>query len=389
MPTRRIYAALSIFLGLLVAVVFGEITLRVFPALLPVEIRQRVQIRQDDFGVPHPYIGHLHKPNNSFVFSGRDFSATHRTDGHGFRNPWPWPDTVDIVALGDSVTFGQTVEDNQAWPVVLGNLLPQSRIINLGLIGAGFQQYLRVYETFRKSLHPKILLIGVFIRNDFWDDGLFARWLESGWNKNYMVWRDFGRPKKLQFDSARPLSSSIRMLRQEIYLFAHTTYLFNFLRYVKATVRRGWEVKIFQTTDRSRLELQPKDFLEKTAAGQPERPEFHLSVKALQGIHAIATKNGTKTLVVLQPSKEEVYLPLLGQVTPDPAAPLRRMLQTSGIHYLDLTPEFRQRALAGEKLFHEADGHPNVRGYALIAELVASHFRAHAAGLGLPDRESS
>ena len=125
-PRRPIYAVVSIVIGLFASVVLVEGLLRLFPGLLPIEIRQLVQARQSDFGVAHPYIGHLHKPNNSFVFSGRDFSATHRTDGHGFRNLWPWPDRADIVAVGDSVTFGQTVENHEAWPAVLGSLLPQA-----------------------------------------------------------------------------------------------------------------------------------------------------------------------------------------------------------------------------------------------------------------------
>ena len=40
------------------------------------------------------------------------------------------------------VTFGQGVNDEQAWPAILARAFPTSRIINLGLIGAGPQQYL-------------------------------------------------------------------------------------------------------------------------------------------------------------------------------------------------------------------------------------------------------
>jgi len=388
-PRQVIFAFILIVSSVFVTLALFEGTLRLFPVLLPIEIRQLVQARQSGSGVAHPYIGHLHKPNHSFVISGRDFSATHHTDGHGFRNAWPWPDKVEIVALGDSVTFGQTVEDYQAWPAVLDRFLPQSRIINLGLIGAGLQQYLRVYETFGAKLHPKVLLVGLFIRNDFWDDGLFERWLKSGWNNNYMVWRDFGRPKKVHFDPSRPISTAIEMLGQRTGRLIHGSHLHKLLRYVRDAVRRGLlsEVKIFQSADGSRLELLPKDFADKTAHAQPDRREFHLALNALRRIHSMAAENGTRTLVLLQPSKEEVYLPLLGEAVPDPAEPLRGELDNSGIDYLDLTPSFRERARAGEKLFHETDGHPNARGYALMAEIVLSHLKANAGRYGLKDWE--
>jgi hypothetical protein len=377
-PRRPIYAVVSIVIGLFASVVLVEGLLRLFPNLIPIEIRHFIEVRENQFGVGHPYIGHLHTPNNSFVLSGRDFSATHNTDGYGFRNSWPWPDRVEIVALGDSMTFGQTVEDNQAWPAVLDGLLPQSRVINLGLIGAGLQQYLRVYETFGIKLHPKLLLVGLFIRNDFWDDGLFERWLTSGAG-NYMVWRDY-RPTKVRFDSNHPIDGLVQTLR----LVVRASYLYNLLRYIRQV---SFEVKVFQTADGSQLQLLPGDFAEKILGAQPERREFHLALNALRRIYSIASDNGTTMLVLLQPGKEEVYLPLLGEAVPDPAEPLRRELEKSGIDYLDLTPSFRERARAGEKLFHETDGHPNARGYALIAESVRAYLKTNAARYGLKDWE--
>jgi hypothetical protein len=48
-----------------------------------------------------------------------------------------------------------------------------------------------------------------------------------------------------------------------------------------------------------------------------------------------------------------------------------------------LGPAFRERAAAGETLFFEVDGHPNARGYAVIAEAVLTYLKAHAQPLGL------
>jgi hypothetical protein len=63
------------------------------------------------------------------------------------------------------------VEDSAAWPAILDRALPRLRVINLGLIGAGPQQYLRVYKTFGLQLRPRLLLVGLFVGNDFWDEG--------------------------------------------------------------------------------------------------------------------------------------------------------------------------------------------------------------------------
>ena len=69
--------------------------------------------------------------------------------------------------------------------------------MNLGLVGASPEQYFRVYETFGARLQPKLLLVGVYVQNDFWDAGMFDLWLREGVGNNYMVWRNFGRPLRV------------------------------------------------------------------------------------------------------------------------------------------------------------------------------------------------
>src|SRR5262245_20370005 len=202
MTARRkwAYRLLALAGGMCLAAVVCEGILRLVPGLLPVRTYQTLQADPRNYGVAHPYIGHLHTPNHSFVIaSGSDFTMTHRTGPHGFRNSPPWPDSADIVVLGDSVTFGYGVTEDEAWPAVLARSLGTTRHVNLGLIGAGPQQYLRVYETFGVPLQPKLVIVGFFAGNDFSNAETFDRWLHSGVGGNYMVWRDFGQPRRVPF----------------------------------------------------------------------------------------------------------------------------------------------------------------------------------------------
>jgi len=361
----------------LFALALTEGLLRLFSDRLPVEIQRVIRADPSNYGVVHSYIGYLHRPNNTFVVSGKGFSGVHHTDGHGFRNPWPWPERAEIITLGDSVTFGQGVNDEQAWPAVLARAFPSSRIINLGLIGAGPQQYLRVYETFGLTLHPKVVLVGFFIGNDFWDAEMFDRWLKSGAGGSYMVWRDFGKPASV--------GSLVSRLLWRGQLLARKSYLYNLLLYVRENVQ-NWVPsgkKVFEAPDGRRVELSPASLANNTKRANPGDHVFQVVIDALQRIDSLAKENGATALVVLQRSKEEVYLPLLGESPPDAAAPLREALGERGIPYLDLLQEFRRRAAAGEVLFFEADGHPNSRGYALIAEIVSSYLKKHAREYGL------
>jgi hypothetical protein len=364
-------ALLLVAVSLLLTVTLIEATFRLLPSLLPIEVQERTEGASNNFAVSHPYIGHLHKPHAKGTIASRDFKANHLTDGYGFRNAWPWPQQADIVAVGDSLTFGYGVEGSTAWPAILDRAFPEIDVVNLGLIGAGPQQYLRVYETFGRVLRPKVLLVGFFARNDFWDADLFDQWLRSGAECNYLVWRDYGRPAGSDCTDSLQWKTALAMRK---------SYVFNLLLSAREAFKRRleWESRTFSFDNGRRLELDITDFESKTKGASPDSPTFQVVLQALQDMHSTAEKDGTKMLVILQPSKEEVYLPLLGESASDPGGALRKGLTQAGIGYLDLTPVFQKRATAGEKLFFAVDGHPNAEGYALIADAVLNHLKLHS-----------
>jgi lysophospholipase L1-like esterase len=364
-------------------IALAEGFLRTFPGLFSEETRQYLSSTPANSGVAHPYIGHLQTPNRTMVFAGKDFKAIHHVDAFGFRNTWPWPERVDVVALGDSLTYGFGVGDEEAWPAIVSRRTETS-IINLGLVGASSIQYLRVYETFGVKLHPKLLLVGVYAHNDFWDAGMFHLWLTAGVGDNYMAWRNFGRPLRFTFSLRDPMGTAEGVFRTRVYPLIRSSHLYNLLRAIRGG--SGAEVVATKTltfADGSRLRLDPNDFRYLTDGAQPDDHEFRLVLDGLRKIHSMAATQGTRVLLVLLPGKEEIYLPLAGEDAADPAGPLRQALDNEGIEYLDLAPVFRARAEAGQRLFFEVDSHPNEVGYALIGESVASHIDKNAAAYGL------
>jgi lysophospholipase L1-like esterase len=359
---------LLIPLGIFVALVAAEALLRAFPTLLlPLDLQIALEDSPETRGVSHPYIGHLPTPNSPRIVRTSEFNIRYPTDAHGFNNADPWPTRADIVTVGDSLTFGYGVAPDEAWPALIARDQRETKVINLGLIGAGPQQYLRVYETFGVSLKPKILLIGFFVGNDFRDAEKFDAWLRSGVGGNYLVWRDFGQDT----------GSMQKVLGN--------SHVYDWLRYVRKAYQdwRADEPKNLRLADGRNLKLRPDRLASRTAYIEPGHPSFELAVDALERINAIATGHGAHVIVVLQPSKEETYLPLLDGTGADPGAPLRAALEARGIEYLDLLPAFREHAEAGAKLFFQYDGHPNSEGYRLIAKEVLAHLEGNAEKYGL------
>ena len=362
---RRHGVNIAVFLlTTVLCVIAAEAFFHLYPAILPMEVRQQLSTQQ---GIAHSYIGHLHTPHQTGVIAGRDFKAIHHTDGHGFRNPWPWPAQAEIVTLGDSLTFGYGVDDAQAWPAILAQKLSPLRVINLGLIGASPQQYVRVYETFGHPLRPKLVVVGLYVGNDFSDAKLFHRWVHAGAPGNYLVWRSFDKDGAI-----------------EGFLRRHS-YLVHLLLRARA-VYRSWAVsepRQLVLGANVRMQLQPSRMTPLIGNAAPDQPAFQLVVQALSRLHTLATAQGTQVLVVFQPTKEQVYLPLLGESVRDPSAPLRAVLEAQGIPYFDLLPAFWRHAEGREQLFFAADSHPNQQGYQLIAQEVFAHLRHKAAAYGL------
>jgi lysophospholipase L1-like esterase len=108
---------------------------------------------------------------------------------------------------------------------------------------------------------------------------------------------------------------------------------------------------------------------------QPNHPSFRLVLDAVRQTQALPAENGSEFLVLLVPTKEEVYLPLVDEEPPPATAPLAAVFDDDGVPYLDLTPHFQSRARDGERLFFEVDGHPNAAGYRLMAEVVLDYLQ--------------
>jgi hypothetical protein len=269
------------------------------------------------------------------------------------------------------------VEDDESWPAHIEAALPQLRVINLGLIGASPEQYVRVYETFGIALQPKLLVVGLFPGNDFWDAGLYAQWLADGVGDNYMAWRDYGRPLK----SARQGASRTgieRFLKQHVALY----HVYRQARHAYRDWRLG-EPKHLKLSKGGQLWLSPSQLASITAGARLGSPEFQYVIQALTRLKALAAKHNTRVLLVIQPDKEFIYLPLTGAPAVDAAAHLRPELERLEYDYVDTTPLFQQQAEAGEQLFFENDGHPNRSGYRLIAQAVLAHVKQRAAAYGL------
>jgi lysophospholipase L1-like esterase len=87
-------------------------------------------------------------------------------DEFGFRNEGTRVD-VEVVAIGDSHTYGYNVSAEDAWPQQLARM-SGLKTCNLGVGGYGVLQYVRLLEE-AWAMAPRHVVLGLYLANDLQD----------------------------------------------------------------------------------------------------------------------------------------------------------------------------------------------------------------------------
>jgi hypothetical protein len=354
--------------SLVVALAAGELALRLAPGLLSEEARLRLSWQEQRLSHaartrPDSAIGFLYTPDGHDVVNQDEVHFSYTTDRDGFRNAGTGSDSAEIVAVGDSWTFGFGVDDSVAWPRLLADSLRPMRVRNLGLIASGPGQYTLVLQRFGLPLHPRVILYGVFPGNDLDDEESFDRWERDGRRGNFAEWRTYG-PR----GHSRPLwdRSYLVVAVEEGWKYRHE-------RFAGSTIR---------LQDGSPMELAPARLLPKAERSHPGDSTFDHVLAAVDRARAIAGESHARLVVLVFPTKEEVYLPIRHESAPPLTSRWVTALRGLGVDCLDLTGPLREHA-GGGPLFYQVDGHANAAGNRVIAATVADYLRARRDELGL------
>jgi lysophospholipase L1-like esterase len=101
--------------------------------------------------VSDPRLGHKMSPSLSGI------------DAAGFRNEQV-PSRAEIVALGDSQTYGFNVQPEQSWPRRLGEMM-DTTVYNFGVGRYGIVEYDLLLDA-ALELEPDIVILGLYLAND-------------------------------------------------------------------------------------------------------------------------------------------------------------------------------------------------------------------------------
>ena len=317
-------------------------------------------------------------------------TLSHGFDRWGFRNP-DVPASVDILAIGDSHTYGNTATMEDSWPYVLGRLSGR-RTYNMGLGGYGPNQYFHLFQTKALSLKPKLIIAGLYMGDDFENAYLITYGLD-----HWAGLRELP-PEKVDFDIwERPAPMSwhkpIRLWLSRhsvIYqLVFHGPHMGQFQgEYQIRNASRLYPSATALFVPEKNIEeaFLPEGMLKRLDQdSESVREGMRITFKILTQMNDICRQNGIGFLVTVIPTKEMVFsdylesnasLPLgsvIDRLLRNERAAREKTFQfltTSNIRYVDTLPALRKSREHELYARTATDMHPNGNGYRVIGEAV-------------------
>jgi hypothetical protein len=317
-------------------------------------------------------------------------------DKWGFRN-LEVPSSAEIVAVGDSHTFGNTARMNESWPKVLESLTGQP-VYNMGMGGYGPNQYDYLLKTKGLSLKPKLVICGLYMGDDFenafsisygLDYWAYLRQLRVQ-NVNSNIWE--AAPQSGFLKGFRVWLSQHSVVYQ---LLFHASFLGRLQgeAQIKNAPRTDPAVTSLDIPGKNILEaFRPRSMLIRLDQQDPRiREGMRITFQLLKDMNEQCRRNSARFMVLIIPTKEMVFAEYLEHNPPAQLSDvLDRLfaneriaraqtiafLQDSKISYVDALPALTKSASNRLYARTAADMHPNKAGYRVLAEATYESLKA-------------
>jgi lysophospholipase L1-like esterase len=339
-------------------------------------------------------------------------------DAWGFRNK-AIPERCDIVAIGDSQTYGVSATARDSWPAILQRLTGKS-VYNLALGGFAAPQYRHLLQTRALSLRPSLVIVGCYCGNDLAETYLTIYGNDHWQNlrrNNFTLARTAagdttgavenaigGTASRSPMLELKPAGAVMRILLAAREWLAHHSVLYRAAiegSFVGDLLRRSQTEYGYSSADIATFEDESNQIragftpLSRLAALNLDDPRnaegLRLNMELLHQMSEITSKAGIGFLVALIPTKELVFASYIENneamnlsQTIDQVLYFERRatellkadLAEHGIAYVDLLPSL-QHAVGKEQIYPiNCNGHPTGKGYAVIAQAIASHLES-------------
>ncbi len=341
-------------------------------------------------------------------------------DKNGFRNNLI-PPTADIVAIGDSQTYGTGVKRHQAWPQQLQSLSGQT-VYNMSFGGYG---PVEAMVLMKEAMHmkPKLIIFAIYIGNDLVDS------YDMAYNYNLHTELKSDDPNIIQAITTRNNQSEIRDEIKAVTPWKRNRQI----QMQRVPKKRG--PSTIKTLKLLRLFFALEIALQETVTDQREyrwtcinnsvqenadmfetfesddfktvfTPYYHfcgvniqdprineglaISLKAIKKMKETAQKQSFDYLVILIPTKESTFKKLYTEQGLQPSKSIQQIIDYETeirhqieafflqhqISYINLLPSLKECfETVKQPYFVDADGHLSPAGHEMTAKVILEYLK--------------
>lgn len=303
-------------------------------------------------------------------------------DSNGFRNS-SVPRQAEIVALGDSHTYGLNADAEDSWPNQFHKLTGKS-VYNMGIGGYGPLQYYHLFDQ-ALSYKPRYIVVGLLLVNDI--EGVCNPYKRSGYWKTRSLQEGIDLEYCENFDEGVNGRFRLKLDRKQkglagVGLVRISALIENAEELIRERLPADPDKFLVIDTPKNHVLISRKRLSAQRMAMDLERQEIYRSLlvtEEILGRMAKRAKAADSNLVVLIiPSRERVLHDYLRQemygLPDDYVAMVQnenklvehvgRFLTDAGIPHVDALNEVRNAVINEGNVYPRRDeGHPLARGY--------------------------
>jgi hypothetical protein len=248
------------------------------------------------------------------------------------------PGAPRVLVLGDSVTFGTGVADDQTFAHLLGRR--GLTVANFGVPGWGIDQSLLRFEREGAAFRPSVVALNVCLANDLADIMLASYLYDPQWPKPFFTIEDGA----LRLHDAHVHPSVLRRAWRSLWEGSHLLSLV-------ASPAAG-------TPDDDEAHWQGR----RKRAVKDEETAVRLALLQIRRLQDGVSGSGARLVVLLHPDRAAF------EERSDLAALLAEALRAEGTETIDLGARYRRAGWAFSDLTLDGLGHLSPRGHQVVAD---------------------
>ncbi|MBR9677242.1 hypothetical protein GOV04_03805 [Candidatus Woesearchaeota archaeon] len=319
-----------------------------------------------------PYLCVKKAPNTKIFSQTPEYSYTVNINSYGLRGEEVKENKRNIVLIGDSFAVGAGANDSQTISYLLNDLIRDQRyqVLNLGGMGGFPAHYLRVFNWSIKTFNPQIAIVTIYTWNDFdnqnkllYEDNICPLIIKDG-----RLLKNTGQPKYLFQKLESFLSTKSRLF----FVFKTKAARSNTLRSIAK--KTGF-------TSQEPIPYYMRIFQEES--DQQVQENFEIIYDILEDFKTLSEQNNIKLLIVLIPTKFQVYPTSWqefkeGYKLPDDYSPFKpntllgEHFENNNFSYVDVLDDIYNTS---QEYYYVIDEHTNPQGYNKIAQLIYQKLR--------------